>query len=221
MGAKMITVKNLSKAYGDYAAVNNVTLKITRKDFVGIIGESGSGKSTLLYLLSGLLNATSGSILFEDTELTKASDKVLSHIRSNCLGFVFQFHNLIPGLTVLENMELPLILTNQNPAKHHKKIFGLLEQVGLSDYAKRSVEELSGGQQQRVSIARALVNDPKVIFADEPTGNLDSENTDHVIDLFGVLNKEHKVSIIMVTHSERTLRYCNKVIRISDGRILT
>ena len=117
-------------------------------------------------------------------------------------------------------MELPLILTNKNLARYQKKIYDILEQVGLQDYIRQDVNELSGGQQQRISIARALVNDPKVIFADEPTGNLDSENSDNIIDLFGELNKEHKVSIIMVTHSHRTLKYCNKIIRISDGRII-
>lgn len=216
----MITAKNLYKNYGEYLAINDVSLEVADTDFVGIIGESGSGKSTLLYLLSGLLAATKGSIFLDDTELTRVSDQELSYIRANYLGFVFQFHNLIPGLTVLENMELPLILTNKNPARYQKKIYAILEQVGLQDYIRQDVNELSGGQQQRISIARALVNDPKVIFADEPTGNLDSENSDNIIDLFGELNKEHKVSIIMVTHSHRTLKYCNKIIRISDGRII-
>ncbi|MFY9175311.1 MAG: ABC transporter ATP-binding protein [Peptococcia bacterium] len=216
----MITAKNLYKNYGEYLAINDVSLEVADTDFVGIIGESGSGKSTLLYLLSGLLAATKGSIFLDDTELTRVSDQELSYIRANYLGFVFQFHNLIPGLTVLENMELPLILTNKNPARYQKKIYDILEQVGLQDYIRQDVNELSGGQQQRISIARALVNDPKVIFADEPTGNLDSENSDNIIDLFGELNKEHKVSIIMVTHSHRTLKYCNKIIRISDGRII-
>ncbi|MGB3972542.1 MAG: ABC transporter ATP-binding protein [Peptococcia bacterium] len=216
----MITAKNLYKNYGEYLAINDVSLEVADTDFVGIIGESGSGKSTLLYLLSGLLAATKGSIFLDDTELTRVSDQELSYIRANYLGFVFQFHNLIPGLTVLENMELPLILTNKNLARYQKKIYDILEQVGLQDYIRQDVNELSGGQQQRISIARALVNDPKVIFADEPTGNLDSENSDNIIDLFGELNKEHKVSIIMVTHSHRTLKYCNKIIRISDGRII-
>lgn len=216
----MLVAENLTKLYGDNLIINDISLKISKGQFVGIVGESGAGKSTLLYLLSCLISPTKGRVLLENENISSVSDKILSKIRRDNFGFVFQFNNLVSNLTVLENMEIPLILTSQDTSEHREKIKSLLEQVGLSDYAKRNVNELSGGQQQRVAIARALVNDPKIIFADEPTGSLDSENTDNIINLLGKLNDEHKVTIIMVTHSERTLSYCNRIINVSDGRIV-
>lgn len=214
----MIKATNLVKTYGNYNVINDISLEIQQGDFLGIIGESGSGKSTLLYLLSGLVSPTSGGVFINDKEITKLDDTALSAFRVKEIGFVFQFHNLVRGLTVMENMNMPLILARSNPNKHKDKICELLDCVGLKGYENRQIEELSGGQQQRVAIARSLVNDPSIIFADEPTGSLDSENTNNIVQLLGKLNKERKVTIAMVTHSDKTLVNCNKIIEICDGK---
>lgn len=216
----MIVAENVTKTYGDSIIINDISLKIKKGEFVGIVGESGAGKSTLLYLLSCLVIPTKGRVLLDDKNISNINDKILSKVRSDYFGFVFQFNNLISNLTILENMEIPLILRSKNPSKYRERIYSLLEQVGLVDYANRNVDELSGGEQQRVAIARALVNNPKIIFADEPTGSLDSENTENIINLLGKLNTKHKVTTIMVTHSENTLSHCNRVIRILDGRVV-
>lgn len=214
----MITAKNLVKKFEEQTVINDISLNICEGDFVGIVGESGSGKSTLLYLLCGLIAPTSGTVSINKKEITNMGDTALSEFRAGEIGFVFQFHNLVKGLTVMENMEIPLVLTRKNPLKYREKIKELLECVGLQGKEKCRIEDLSGGQQQRVAIARALVNDPAVIFADEPTGSLDSENTNTIVQLLGELNKNRKVTIVMVTHSEKTLVHCNKVIEICDGR---
>lgn len=216
----MIQVISLTKKFGNFIAVNNISFNIEKGDFVGIVGDSGSGKSTLLYLMSGLLSPTSGNVLFNNVDITSKGDSALSKIRVDSFGFVFQSHNLIPGLTVLENIEIPLVLADKKPKMYYEKIYNLLREVGLEEHINKDVSNLSGGQQQRISIIRALINEPSIIFADEPTGNLDSQNTDNIIDLFNLFNKEKNVTIAMVTHSEKTLKYCNKIIEISDGKLV-
>ncbi|MCR5600148.1 MAG: ABC transporter ATP-binding protein [Ruminococcus sp.] len=215
----MVELKELTKEYNGTVIVNDISLKISDGEFVGIVGESGAGKSTLLYLMSGLVEPTKGQVFIDKKEITAINEKEMSDIRNNEIGFVFQFHNLIPGLSVKDNMEIPLILSNKNPNKYHDHIVSLLESVGLGQCIDKQVEALSGGQQQRVAIARSMVNEPKVIFADEPTGSLDSQNSEMIIDLLAKLNKEKKITVIMVTHSNRTLRYCDRVIKIADGKV--
>lgn len=216
----MITAENLKKNFGTTSVINDISLEINQGEFIGIMGESGSGKSTLLYLLSGLLTPTSGKVFVKKDEITSMNDTRLSNFRTSNFGFIFQFHNLIQGLTVVENMELPLILARKNPKNYSDMIKELLERVGLKGHENKLVEELSGGQQQRVAIARSLINDPSILFADEPTGSLDSENTDNIVNLLGEINKEQNVTIIMVTHSNKTLIHCNRVIDICDGRVM-
>lgn len=216
----MITAENLKKNFGTTSVINDISLEINQGEFIGIMGESGSGKSTLLYLLSGLLTPTSGKVFVKKDEITSMNDTRLSNFRTSNFGFIFQFHNLIQGLTVVENMELPLILARKNPKNYSDMIKELLGRVGLKGHENKLVEELSGGQQQRVAIARSLINDPSILFADEPTGSLDSENTDNIVNLLGEINKEQNVTIIMVTHSNKTLIHCNRVIDICDGRVM-
>lgn len=215
----MVEVKELTKEYNGSVIINNISLTILDGEFVGIVGESGAGKSTLLYLMSGLVKPTKGQVFLNETEISTVSDRQMSNIRKNEIGFVFQFHNLIPGLSVKDNMEIPLILANKNPHKYHDRIVSLLESVGLREQISKPVETLSGGQQQRIAIARSLVNEPKVLFADEPTGSLDSENTETIVNLLGKINKEQNITIVMVTHSDKTLRCCSRVIRVADGKV--
>lgn len=215
----MIVAKNVSKYYGENAIVNEVTLEAKPGDFIGILGDSGSGKSTLLYLLSGLLQPTAGQIFINEKEITHLNDKELSDFRLREIGFIFQSFNLLSGLTVAENMEVPLILSGANPKHQRGYLNSLLDSVGLANCSDKIVDVLSGGQQQRVAIARAMVNKPRVIFADEPTGSLDSRNTKTIIDLLGALKREGDVTVLMVTHSEKTLLHCNRIIRIVDGKI--
>ena len=215
----MVELKELTKEYNGTVIVNDISLKISDGEFVGIVGESGAGKSTLLYLMSGLVEPTKGQVFIDKKEITAINEKEMSDIRNKEIGFVFQFHNLIPGLSVKDNMEIPLILSNKNPNKYQDHIVSLLESVGLGQCIDKQIEALSGGQQQRVAIARSMVNEPKVIFADEPTGSLDSQNSEMIIDLLAKLNKEKNITIIMVTHSNRTLRYCDRVIKIADGKV--
>lgn len=215
----MLRAESVSKHFENNAIIDDVTFDVGLGDFIGILGESGSGKSTLLYLLSGLLKPTAGQVYLGEKEITHLCDGELSNFRLVNFGFIFQSFNLLSGLSVIENMEVPLILSNKNQRCHRDYLNSLLDMVGLADCSSKKVDLLSGGQQQRVAIARALVNKPSVIFADEPTGSLDSRNTKVVIDLMGMLKKECNTTILMVTHSDKTLSYCNRVVHIVDGRI--
>ncbi|WAM30572.1 MULTISPECIES: ABC transporter ATP-binding protein [Caldicellulosiruptor] len=216
----MIKLVNVVKSYDGYIAVNNVSLQIEAGSFTGIIGESGAGKSTLLYMIGGLLRPSSGDIFIENVNIVGLNDNELSEFRCNKIGFIFQFYNLVPGMTVRENVELPIIISNRNRKEMKKAVEELVDAVGLSEYIDRDVTTLSGGQQQRVAIARALINDPVVILADEPTGNLDSKNSNKILELLHEINVTKKKTIIMVTHSEKMLKYCDNVITLSDGRVV-
>lgn len=216
----MIKLVNVVKNYDGYIAINNVSLQIEEGSFTGIIGESGSGKSTLLYIIGGLLKPTSSDIFIRDKNITKLDDGELSEFRCNNIGFVFQFFNLIPGLTVRQNVELPIIIGNRNYNKMKKVVEELVAAVGLSECIDREVATLSGGEQQRVAIARALINNPTVILADEPTGNLDSKNSDKILELLHEINVTKRKTIIIATHNERMLKYCDNVVTLSDGRVV-
>lgn len=215
----MLKAENLVKKFNEFTVINDISLAVKEGEFLGIIGESGSGKSTLLYLLSGLLKPTSGSVLFDDFSLNSANDSSLSKFRANNFGFIFQEHNLIDGLSVRDNILLSVIIGDKKIKDSEKIIDDLLKKVGLDGYKEKNVSTLSGGQRQRVAIARALINSPKILFADEPTGSLDSENAQKVIDLFGKINRENAITVIMVTHSEKMLCHCSRVINIRDGKI--
>lgn len=214
----MIRVDKLSKTYGtgDSAvnALKEVSLQINDGEMAAVIGTSGSGKSTLLHILGGLDTDASGSVFYDDTDILKLNDVRLSDFRLNNIGFVFQFFDLIPELTAEENIKLPQLM-NKKKAVISKEI---TDKLGISDRLKHFPDELSGGQKQRVAIARALVNDPKVIFADEPTGALDSKTSGEIMEVFHALNEQGR-TIVIVTHDMEVARQCSRIIEIADGRI--
>ncbi len=219
----MIELKNVKKTFSvgnnSVPVLEDINLSIKKGDFVSIMGPSGSGKSTLLYLMGGLDEVTDGEIHINNQDIRKLSDKEQSKMRRKDIGFVFQFYNLIPNLTVEENIMLPALLDGANKKQLKKKVDELLELVGLTERRKHTPRELSGGQQQRTAIARALITDPEIIFADEPIGNLDSKSGLEILNLLKKINKEKNTTIIMVTHSEESSKFGNRVIRILDGQI--
>jgi putative ABC transport system ATP-binding protein len=195
--------------------LKSINLEVNQGDFAGIVGPSGSGKTTLLYCLSSLEDVSDGKIFFLDKDITNYNEKEIASLRRNDLGFVFQFYNLIPNLTVYENVLLPQVIAKQDGSY----IDEILELVGMSEYKNYYPNQLSGGMQQRIAIARALVNKPKIIFADEPTGNLDQKKGNEIMKLLQDLNKNENITIVLVTHNEDYLSYCNKIFRLIDGEI--
>lgn len=199
--------------------LKSISLKVLKGEFVAIMGQSGSGKSTLLYILGGLDKATSGSIFMNGVELSRLDDEEMSRIRREKIGFVFQFYNLIPNLNVEENIMLPLLLDGKKLADYKQEIDEIIEIVGLKERRKHTPRQLSGGQQQRVAIARALIGKPEILFADEPTGNLDSKTGEEIMALLKKINKERKQTIIMVTHSPEAAQSSSRIITVHDGVI--
>ncbi|SEA06171.1 putative ABC transport system ATP-binding protein [Pseudobutyrivibrio sp. ACV-2] len=220
----MIEVNNVSKSFAlgkaSVPVLKNINLTISDGDFVSIMGPSGSGKSTLLYLMGDLDNVSEGNIVINGKEISKLSDELQSKMRRKEIGFIFQFYNLIPNLTVEENIMLPALLDGADKKELKKKVDELLTLVGLQERRKHTPRELSGGQQQRTAIARALVTNPDIIFADEPIGNLDSKSGVEVLKLLQKINRESGKTIVMVTHSEESTQYGNRVIRLKDGHVV-
>lgn len=218
----MIEVKNVSKIYKmgkeRVTALNNVSLKINDGEFVAIVGPSGSGKSTLMHLVGGLDTPTSGNIYIDNKDISKLKDKEMSKYRNQTIGFVFQSFNLENTQTALENVMMPLIFAGLGGKDRKEKAKKALEAVGLGDKIKHRPNEMSGGQRQRVSIARALVNQPQIIFADEPTGNLDSKNGELIMKLLNDLNSRG-YTIIMVTHNMEEAKKSKRIIKIKDGEV--
>ena len=214
-----IEVENLVKKYKKQTVLNLQNLKIPKGKFIAIIGESGSGKSTLLNLLSGLDKPTSGKVFVDGQDLSKLGDRKLSKFRSKKIGFIFQFYYLQPYLTVLQNIEAAAFLSKVSKTVRRKQAETLTKIVGLSDKSKSYPRELSGGQIQRVAIARSLINSPDILFADEPTGNLDSENSLQVISLLRNIQQETNMTLIIVTHDEKIASQADSVIRLNDGEI--
>ncbi|QSX05653.1 ABC transporter ATP-binding protein [Sedimentibacter sp. zth1] len=214
---------NLCKEYGNGNNVSKIlrgiNLTIEEAKFVSIMGPSGSGKSTLLYLIGGIDTITSGQVKIFGEDIKNMNDDKKSILRRREISFIFQFYNLIPTLSVIENVMLPLALDNKKLKDYKEKAEELLEIVGLEDRIKYMPAELSGGQQQRVAIARALINDPKIILADEPIGNLDSKSGIDVLELLKKINEEKKKTIVMVTHSTESSEYANMRINLKDGKI--
>jgi len=219
----MIKVIHAKKTYkmGDQKvkALDDVTLNIQKGEFLAIVGPSGSGKSTLLHTIGGLDSLDSGDIFVEDLELNEMRDKQKAGFRNKTVGFIFQSFNLQNHLSALENVELPLIFSSVGKNERRKKAINALEDVGLSERMNHKPNELSGGQQQRVSIARALVNNPKLILADEPTGNLDSKSGEKIIGIIHDLNRKLGVTVIVVTHDDRIAQKADRIIHILDGKI--
>lgn len=218
---KILEVKNLSKTYGKgdtlVKALDNVSFSVEQGEFVAIIGPSGSGKSTLLHILGGVDVPTSGQVIINDTDISTLDETALAVFRRRQIGFIYQFYNLIPILTVEENLTLPLLLDGRKPDK--KIIQNLVEKLGLSQRLNHLPNQLSGGQQQRVSIGRALINNPALMLADEPTGNLDSENSREIVALLRHFNKEFKQTVIIITHDEKIAMSADRIISIEDGKI--
>jgi putative ABC transport system ATP-binding protein len=199
-------------------ALRGVTMAIKRGEFVAIVGPSGCGKSTLLHIVGGLDRPTSGKVIVDGIDFNKLSDDDLARVRNEKMGFVFQFYNLIPYLSVFRNVELPLIVKGIPPRERRERVLMVLDEVGLADKAYSKPARLSGGEQQRVAIARALVNEPAIILADEPTGNLDSKNKIAIAELFKRLNEKGR-TILVVTHDLEVASYAGRILYIRDGRI--
>ena len=220
----MIKTNDLTKVFRteevETTALNKVTLNVKEGEYVAVMGPSGCGKSTLLNILGLLDNPTSGSYVFNGTEVANLRERDRTIFRKGNIGFVFQSFNLIDELNVYENVELPLIYLKMKAGDRKKRVEDVLERMKIGHRAKHSPQQLSGGQQQRVAIARAVVANPKLILADEPTGNLDSKNGIEVINLLTELNKEG-TTIIMVTHSDRDAGYAHRIVNLFDGQVVT
>jgi len=211
---------DLSKKYGDLEVVKGVSMSMDAGEFVCLVGKSGSGKTTLLSLLSGLEKPTQGKVNLEGTELTTSSEDELALFRRNHVGFIFQSFNLIPTLSAWENVALPLFPIKMTGKERQRRATELLGQMELQHRLEHLPSALSGGEKQRVAIARALVNHPKIIFADEPTGNLDSDTGEAIMDILNRLHREKGMAILMVTHDAELAKTANRLVRMKDGEIV-
>ncbi|MFH7880490.1 MAG: ABC transporter ATP-binding protein [Candidatus Aenigmatarchaeota archaeon] len=220
----VIELKNVSKIYkmdnNEVVALNNVNLKFRKSELVAIVGPSGSGKSTLLHIIGLLDKPTKGEVFIEGKRTSTLNEKEISELRNKKIGFVFQFFNLYPTLTALENVELPMMIAGIDEKERKERAKKLLEEVGLIKFKDHLPSQLSGGQRQRVAIARAMANDPSYILADEPTGNLDSKSGEEIIRIFRNLNEKYGKTIIVVTHNLEIIKYFKRIIKIKDGRIV-
>jgi putative ABC transport system ATP-binding protein len=228
VGAPLIAVHDLTKTYAmegaPVHALRGLSLNIHRGEFVAVVGPSGSGKSTFMHILGCLDRPTSGTYQLAGRDVSHLSDDELSAIRNKQIGFVFQGFNLLARTSAVENVELPLLYAHDNPVSppdRRRRAMRALTAVGLADRAEHHPNQLSGGQQQRVAIARALLNDPAILFADEPTGNLDSRTSVEVMDIFQRLKDERGITIVLITHEPQVAEYGSRIIRFKDGRIVS
>ena len=201
--------------------LKDINLTVEEGEFISIMGPSGGGKSTLLYLLGGLDMPSSGTVSLNGTDLASLKDKELCRMRGEDVGFVFQFYNLVPNLNVEDNISLPLMISGKSRSDYKQRLEECLEIIGMTDKRRLTPRELSGGQQQRVAIARALVFDPKIIFLDEPIGNLDTKTGMKIMELFREINQKYKKTIVQVTHSEAAARFGTKLVKLVDGEIVS
>ena len=219
----IIEIENLFKKFsiggGLFTALNDISVIIKKGEFSGLVGPSGSGKTTLLNIIGGLDSPTSGNVKVLDKIINKTSHDERALIRKKYMGFIFQSYNLLPVYSVYENVELPLILNKIEKNKRRDKVLNAIESVGLMDKVHSKPNQLSGGQCQRTAIARSIVHEPLLVLADEPTANLDSENSHHIMEIMQQLNKELKTSFIFATHDEKIMGYLNRIIHIEDGQI--
>ncbi|MCL2055023.1 MAG: ABC transporter ATP-binding protein [Oscillospiraceae bacterium] len=218
----ILQVSNLTKTYGKgdtaVAALAGVSFEVDKGEFVAIVGASGSGKSTLMHIIGGVDTPTSGSVSINGNDICKLNESESAIFRRQNIGIIYQFYNLIPTLTAEENVMLPRLLDNRKP--DNDKLNAILKTIGLTERKNHLPSELSGGQQQRVSIGRALINDPALILADEPTGNLDSKTSKEIIELLKLSNKQYEQTLIIITHDEKIAAQADRVITIEDGRII-
>lgn len=225
MSEPIIEINNVSKIYKvgseRIQALDNVSLTINKGEFCCLLGTSGSGKSTLLNVMAGIEKLSSGDIIIRNRKINKMSERQLSIFRQKYLGFIFQAYNLIASLTAAENVELPLIFKEIVPKERRKMVKEIMNSVGLKDRAKHKPSQMSGGQQQRVGIARAFVGAPEIVFADEPTGNLDSKTTMEIMALIKEIAKKNNQTIVMVTHDMRLAEFADKIVNIHDGKIVS
>jgi len=219
--SSILSGRDLSKKYGDLEVVKNVSLAIDAGEFVCLVGKSGCGKTTLLSLLSGLEKPTKGRVILNGKEMNGASEDALALFRRENVGFIFQSFNLIPTLSAWENVALPLFPLKMTSEERRKRATELLGKMELGHRTEHLPSALSGGEKQRVAIARALVNNPKIIFADEPTGNLDSSTGEAIMGILNKLHKEEGVAILMVTHEDELSKTANRLIRMKDGEIMS
>ena len=219
---EILRVENLTKKYGkgnnEVIAINNISFSIEKGEFVAIVGSSGSGKSTLLHLIGGVDRPSSGKIFIEEKDISLLNDDELAIFRRREIGLIYQFYNLIPILNVEENITLPCDLDGKKVEQN--KLDELLKTLGLENRRKHLPNELSGGQQQRVSIGRSLINNPAIVLADEPTGNLDSKTSEEIVDLLKKSNKKYNQTIIMITHNLEIAKSEDRIIKIEDGKIV-
>lgn len=219
---KILRVQNVSKTYGEgetaVHALKDVSFEVEKGEFVAIVGPSGSGKSTLLHIIGGVDKPTSGKVFVDDTEIISLKETPLAIFRRRQIGLIYQFYNLIPVLDVEENITLPMLLDGRKPDENHLQ--DLLKTLNLTDRLHHLPNQLSGGQQQRVSIGRALITNPAVILADEPTGNLDRANSNEIINLLKHFNREFKQTLIVITHDENIAIQADRIIAIEDGQIV-
>jgi lipoprotein-releasing system ATP-binding protein len=218
----LIEVTDLKKSYpvtdeNSLEVLKGINLKIYREEIVAVVGKSGAGKSTLLHILGTLDKPDTGKVIFDKEEIFLKKEKQVAEFRSKMIGFIFQFHHLLPEFTALENVMIPSMISGNSDKEKAEKILG---EVGLSGRINHKPSELSGGEAQRVAIARALVNSPKLILADEPTGNLDSENADSVIDLIFSLRNKFRQTFVIVTHNEEFANKCDRIINLHDGKVV-
>ena len=215
----MLELKNISKSYGDQLILNDISFQVKEKELVSILGPSGSGKSTLLQIIGLLNTADAGRILLDDVECTTLNEKELIDFRNKKLGFVFQFHNLLGEFTCEENIKMPLFIREKPLYKDQLELFDkIINKLSITDLIKKHPNQLSGGEQQRVAVARALINQPKILLADEPTGNLDNKNAVNLYELFLELKEDWKQCIIMVTHNENLTKQSDQIIYLNSEK---
>lgn len=224
MSKMVLACHQLSRSYTDGTSkievLKNMNLEVRESEMIAIVGSSGSGKSTFLHLLGGLDKPTSGQVILDGKDLSSISENEKCRLRNQHLGFVYQFHHLLPEFSALENVGMPLLIRGDSPASIEEKAADLLEKVSLSNRMHHRLGQLSGGERQRVAIARALATDPSCVLADEPTGNLDPQNADRVLQLFFDLQASIKTSVVMVTHDPQIARRAQRAMRIVDGQLV-
>ena len=215
----MLKLKNISKSFGDLQILNNISLEIPKKQIASITGASGAGKSTLLHIMGTLETADAGEVIINNKNAEKLNAKQLANFRNTEIGFVFQFHHLLPEFSAIENVAMPALIAGKNKSQAYETALDLLKRLNINERAEHKPHQMSGGEQQRVAIARALMNQPSVLLADEPSGNLDSKHSGELLDYLFMLRDEFDQTIILVTHDNEMAKRCDTILDLKDGKI--